>query len=152
VVPGFEQGALLLADGAGRKFRLSWDQTSERRGGKDNSADRRRALPPGEYKLTGYRLIRKDAKGTEWFLSATGHLIRKVSIRAGETQKVDIPETVSIRQGLAKRGDRVDVQMSVLGEHHSGLSIYRAGKRIPVSYRIADALGREVARGEMKYG
>ena len=33
-----------------------------------------------------------------------------------------------------------------------GLSVYRSGKRIPISYRILDNTGAELAVGTMKYG
>jgi hypothetical protein len=33
-----------------------------------------------------------------------------------------------------------------------GLSIYRSGKRIPISYRVLDNKNTELASGTMKYG
>ena len=43
-------GAVLVKDEYGQGWLLSWE-------GDEPDADRRRALPPGSYDVTGYRLI-----------------------------------------------------------------------------------------------
>jgi hypothetical protein len=44
------------------------------------------------------------------------------------------------------------LQVTVSGEIEAGLSIYRAGRRIPMEYRVLDSGGRVIARGGMEYG
>jgi hypothetical protein len=46
----------------------------------------------------------------------------------------------------------VDVQVTIMGEHHAGLTIYGDGKRIPLEFVVSDAAGKELARGPFKYG
>ncbi len=42
--------------------------------------------------------------------------------------------------------------MAISGSGHAGMSIYRDGKRIPVSFRISDAAGKVVQEGPITYG
>ena len=144
IVPDFTLGSLLLKNEHGHFYRLSWE--GERDGKKP------RALPPGSYTLTGYRLIRKDSEGRQWFVSATSHGIRKLEVRPGEEQKVAIDDTIRIQKALLPAGDRADLRMMIQGEHQSGLSIYRDGKRIPIAYRVTDGRGAVLAQGSMTYG
>ena len=144
LTPEFSLGSLILKRADGKFFRLSWE--GERDGREP------RALPPGTYSLTGYRLIRKDPEGRRWFISATSHGIRRIEIRPGEKQKIALDDTIRIQKALIPAGERADVRMMIQGEHHSGLSIYRDGKRIPIAYRVTDAKGDVLAQGSMTYG
>ena len=142
VLPGFERGSLILKNQHGEYFRLSWEG--------DRARKERLALPAGTYTLTGYRLIRRDTDGKEWFLSATSHGIRHIEVRPGAEQRVALDDTIRIQRGLAPNG--AQVQMMIQGEGHSGLSIYRNGKRIPIGYRITGEDGVVLAQGSMTYG
>ncbi len=151
ITPGFEEGSLLLKNEHGQFFRLAWEKGDLV--SSDNAAqDRRRALPPAVYTLTGYRIVRRDDKGSVWFVSATAQAIRRLTVSAGEEQKVSVDETI-LMQCKALPGDgNVTIQMMIQGEHHSGLTIYRDGKRIPMQYRMTDAQGKDITSGTMNYG
>lgn len=143
LTPNFEEGSFLLKSKDGTFYRVGW---------KKDDNDRRRAVPPGEYTLTSYTLVRRDDAGKEWFLSATGRAIRKLSVRAGAEQKVALEEFAHVQCRAVAQQDGVQVQGVVQGEHHSGASLYRGGKRITLGYRLTDAQGKERAAGKLEYG
>lgn len=145
VSAGFKEGTLLLKNRAGKFYRLAWPREAA-------AKDRRRALPPGDYTLTEYRLVRRDDQGIEWFLSATGPAIRRLTVKAGEELPVPLDETAHVQCRVRRGGDGLNVQGVITGEHHAGMSIYRDGRRIALSYRVSDAQGKELAAGPMKYG
>lgn len=143
IVPNFDEGSLLLKNAHGQFFRLSWEKKTE---------NRRRALPPGSYSLMGYRIVRRDAKGDEWFVSVTARGTQRVTVHAGHEQQVKVSENVTVQCRAKPGGEGVEVQMMIMDAQHSGLSIYHNGKRIPIRYNITDAQGKEVASGTMNYG
>jgi hypothetical protein len=143
----FDEGSLFLASTSGEYYRLEWQNPTL-----PPRPDRRRALPPGEYTLTGYRVLRRDAKGAEWFLSATGPAIRRLVVRGGEEQRVRVDETIRLTGTAHPEGGGVEIQLMIAGEKGSGLTLYRDGKRIDIGYRLADARKQELARGALKYG
>ena len=143
LTPGFGEGSALLRSQEGAYYRLAW---------KKEDKDRRRALPPGEYALTNYVVIRRDDEGKEWFVSATGRAIRKIVIQAGEEQKLALPESIQVVCRAVSQKSEVQVQGVLQGENHSGLSLYREGRRITIGYRLADGQGKELAAGALDYG
>lgn len=139
----FEEGSALLKSKEGVYYRLSWQK---------DDADRRRAVPPGEYTMTGYTLVRKDTQGKEWYLGASGKMIRKLTIAAGEEQKLALQEFIQMQCRTRLQPDKLQVQMVIQGEHHAGLTLYRDGKRVLVGYRVTDSQGKPVAKGQLEYG
>lgn len=140
VVPGFARGAALLRAEDGRLVRLSWEDGP--------SGDRRRGVAPGRYDLVGYRLLARDVRGVEWHVSAGGTTIRELVLTAGTETRLALDPTIELDASLAHEGPRVTVQ----GEAGAGLSIYRAGRRIPLRYRLRDAAGRVLDGGAFTYG
>jgi len=137
-------------------YRLEW---------KSSDKDRRRALPPGPYTITGYRLARTDEHGKKWFLSATSHGYRKIHVLAGKPLKVEIDPRIhlstnaevqagKLRGSMMISGDRAGGRHGILlkAVRRIGLSIYRSGKRIPIPYRVLDNKNAKLASGTMKYG
>ncbi|MCH8273329.1 MAG: hypothetical protein IH851_00870 [Armatimonadetes bacterium] len=138
----FERGSLLLRDLHGRYFRLHWDGENQK------AQDRRRALPTGAYMLTGYRIIRRDEAGTDWFISGTGERIRRIRVSAGEERPVFVSDAIVI----AKRYQNGAVNMAITGVNASGLSIYKDWKRIPIGFRLSGTGGKVLAEGRINYG
>ena len=153
LIPSFTEGTLFLKRSSGEHYRLEWpEQPTSGDPGAKAAPDRRRALPPGEYTLTCYRVARRDAKEVEWFISATAPHIRSLIVKAGEEQRVQVDETIQLT-GSAQLGDGgVKIQAKFTGAEHSGLSIYREGKRIELGYRLADIQKKQLATGTMHYG
>jgi hypothetical protein len=147
ITPGFEEGTLFLKNAAGHVFRLEWGKEDGK-----TSPDRRRALPAGEYSLTGYRLVRRDAKGVEWFLGASGMELRQLTIAAGKEERIAVDEAIHLTASAKAGKDEVKIHAKIAGEKGCGLTIYRGGKRIDLAYRLADAAGKELAAGLMAYG
>ena len=141
VTPSFARGAALLRSEAGKLYRLSWEAKEER-------DDRRRALPAGKYALVGYRLIATDAQSVAWHQSVGGKTIQQLALAEGEERRLEIDATVRIETRLA--GEQL--QVAIQGEKGAGLSLYKAGKRIPIGYRLADAAGKPLAEGKINYG
>lgn len=148
--PSFEHGALLLKNGEGKTYRLSWDEASSEatKSTEGSSRDRRRALPAGKYRLVGYRLTRIDDKDQRWDLSATHAKLRSLEIEAGETRLVQISETVTIRHRVTSK----QFGLSVTGDGPAGLTLYRAGERINVEFELQDAAGETRQSGKLRYG
>ena len=144
VTVDFPRGALFLRDAADKYHRLSWGEVEEDAAG----ADARRALPPGAYVVTGYRIVKVDEAGKAWHVSVSARAVREIEVKAGKSTAVKIDPTIHIDSKVAHAG----VQVAIRGDEKAGLSIYQGDSRIPLGYRLVGADGREIAAGEMKYG
>jgi hypothetical protein len=155
VTVSFSDGSLFLKDDNGRVFRLAWESAGEHappdlRAIKSNQ--RRRALPPGKYTISGYRVIRRDHEGREWFISATGPNIRRIELQPNQHHHVELSETINVNCKARAKATGVAIQMTLFGEQHSGLTIYRDGRRIPMRFVVTSASGAQLAAGSMDYG
>lgn len=150
-MPSFSEGTLLLKDKDSSWFRLEWPQQRPDASGAAAS-DRWRALPAGEYTLVSYRLVRRDGKGVEWFISASKPDLRRIVVRPGVNQEVKVEDGIRMKCTTSLKGEDVQVGAAITGDNGAGLSIYQNGKRIAMAYRIEDAQGKRLAGGNMKYG
>lgn len=141
VTAGFERGALIVQAADGKQLRLSWEAPGV-------TAKSPITLPDGEYSIRGYRVLATDSSGVPWVLSASGHSLGKFTVTHANNTQVAVDDTVR----LVKKWTRSVVSVAVLGEGHTGLSIYRDGKRIPMGYRLLDSSGAVAAEGSMDYG
>lgn len=135
---------MLVQDESGHVSRLSWEDEKDK--------ERKRFLAPGKYTVRGYRLLRTDENGKEWILSASGHKIKEFTVIPGQEVKLSVDESIHFASGMRAGNGNVNVMMHFKGEGESGLTVYGAGKRIPVTYRIVDNAGKEIAAGSMTYG
>ena len=110
-------------------------------------ADRRRALPAGTYDLVGYRVLKRDEAGTEWHVSVTAPSMRELELVAGANLAVEIDTGILIR----KRARGRSLNMAIQGDGGAGLSIYKAGRRIPMGYRLKSP-GGDAIEGRFRYG
>lgn len=155
IVPSFDAGSLLLKNEHDEYVRLEWpvmDRRSDRASRPRAAHDTRRPLPPGKYTLTNYRIARRGHDGRDWFISATGKNIRQLEVTAGQEQRVELRAEIGMNCRTRPTSQGVDVQVTIMGEHHAGLTIYRDGKRIPLEFVVTDADGKELASGPLKYG
>ena len=109
-------------------------------------APRGRAVPAGEYTLAGYRVVRG-----EWMISAAAGR-EKLQLEPGETVALEIEPKVRVKLAPTVARDGARLAMTILGEGKAGLTIYRAGRRIPIEYALEDAAGEVLASGTMRYG
>ena len=162
LVPSFEEGSVLLKDAGGDVVRVSWEpltSVAKVSGGKvvarvkPTVASMRRSLPAGVYTLIGYRVIRRDRSGRSWLVTATDPFgIRKFAVVSGKQKRLDVDERVSVECAARRTRMGLRLQVTVSGEIEAGLSIYRAGRRIPMEYRVLDSGGGVIVRGGMEYG
>jgi hypothetical protein len=153
VVASFERGSLMLKDADGQYIRLSWENDRKKDAKKKESHARLRALKPGSYTLTGYRILRTDQEGKPWFISATSpHGIRKFTVREGEVSSIQLRDAIFVQCKVRPTDEGLRVMAGVQGEHHSGLSIYSDGKRIAMHYVVHGADGAKLSTGKMEYG
>ena len=155
LTPSFDEGSLLLRDQAGDYVRLDWQKPQRSSSDRKDSraeADRRRPLLPGKYTLTNYRIARRNADGHEWSTSATGRMIRQIEVVAGQEQRVEVKAEIAMNCRARPVREGSDVQVTISGEHHAGLTIYRDGQRIPLGFVVRDAEGKELTTSPMRYG
>ena len=132
-------------------------------------------VPPGDYRLLRYRLLRTEGDDAEWHVLASGSTASPiVTASAGETvpmplgepftPKVTIPHYA--RQWLEQGSQEARLDFSVWGSGHEivmYLSLLRGTTQIKVSnrtsnlpaepaYRIVSAEGEVVASGAFEYG
>lgn len=146
ITPTFDEGSLLVTDAHGKFFRLLWPAKD---GGKE---DRRRALSPGKYRLTGYHLVRRDTQGKEWFIWVNLHAGRPLTAHAGDSLPVKTDDTITLTCKAKAAVGAVEIMAAVTGDHHAGLTIYKEGKRIPLHYRITGRDNQVLATGTLEYG
>ncbi|MBL1150628.1 MAG: hypothetical protein HND42_10520 [Armatimonadetes bacterium] len=137
---GFDRASVLLRNSDGKFVRLDWESG----GGAEKSIH----LPPGTYQLRGYRILKKAKDGTDWFISGIPPKPVDVRVEAGKRASLLSEDTITV----ASRNVGGNLGMEIRGLHHSGVSIYRNGKRIPISYELLDAAGKVVESGRMTYG
>jgi hypothetical protein len=139
VTPAFEAGSILLQRGD-RLQTLRWAKGDE---------DRRRRLPEGEYLLRTTRIEREKGKDW-WFLSSTGPAKQVVRIAKGT--KLELDDAVHF-EGIARRkGESLQLGFGIRTRDKRGLSVYRNGKRVPVTYKLFDGKGELLREGTMNYG
>ena len=87
-----------------------------------------------------------------WFLSSTGPAVKKVQVSARSPNKLAIPGAVHFKARAHRKGQKLQLGFALFGADHRGISIYREGKRVPVTYRVLDQKGKTIAKGAMNYG
>ena len=143
VLPKDREAALVLEAADGSRLRVTWERDAE-----GTTADRRRAVPSGTYRILGLRQVDRSEEGKVWHTSATGAQLGELEVQAGERQEVQLDRTIEIGRGLV-RGRQV--AMTITHPSGAGLSIYADGLRISIGYKLL--AGDEVVRkGRMNYG
>lgn len=137
-MPSFERGAVLLRASDGHLLRLTWE---------DGGAERTRRLAPGKYELVGYRLLARAADVT-WHVAATATKKKPLVLEAERVTTLEIDPTITVEERVQRDG----LQVAVLGQDRAGLSIYRAGKRIPLAFRRLGEGGAVRGEGKITYG
>jgi len=116
-----------------------------------NEARSKLGLPPGAYRVRTTR-IEREAKGVHWFVSSTGQPGPPLQFEAGRTARLDVQPTVRFRASVKRKGRKLQLGFAITAADGRGLSVYRDGKRIPVTYRLLSSKGKVLAKGRMNYG
>ena len=125
-------------------MRLAW----EARAGAQRDPVKQRTLPAGEYPLINYRIVDRSRPGEVWHLSGSGMKLRKIEVPASGELRIEVAPKLSVKQ----RFDGTSAGFEIRGVDAAGVSVYKNGKRIPMSYRILGDSGEEFAHGKMSYG
>jgi len=155
VTPSFKEGSIFVENAEGKIMRLAWEaMDGENAGPLKEKRARLRALLPGEYTVTGYRLLRKDDRGTKWTLSGlNAGGVSTFKVETGKKSVIRIDPTVHFgSKGVLNRKREFMVQASIQGQHHAGVTIYKASKRIAMNYKVTGANGVVLESGKMNYG
>ena len=141
VEPDFKAGSVILLRGD-RHVTLKWSK---------DDRDRRRALEPGDYKVRTTRL-ESEQDGEHWFLSSTGPAKKSLRVAKRGPTKLSIDGEVHFNARADRKRKYLNLGFGLMTADHRGLSVYRAGKRVPVTYKVLDRKGRVLQRGSMNYG
>lgn len=136
------QGSVILAGPKG-DIALDW-----RKGDKD----RVRGIPPGTYRVRTVRIERTKGKD-QWFLSMTQPPKKPLRFSSSKRVKLDTSDTIRFAAHARPAGKKkLSLGFSIKGKAGEGLSIYRNGKRVSVTYTMFDAKGHRLGSGKMNYG
>lgn len=155
VTPSFKEGSIFVENAEGEIVRLAWEaMDGENAGPLKVTRARLRSLLPGNYTVTGYRILRKDDRGTEWTLSGlNAGGVSTFQVETGKKSVIRIDPTIHFgAKGVLNRKREFMVQAPIQGQHHAGVTIYKAGKRIAMNYKVTGAKGDVLESGKMKYG
>lgn len=145
VLPAGE-AAVILEDEQGRRFRLSSETVEKKR--RSNSPVRR-AVPAGKYRILGIHAIDRSRRDQVWHLSTSGRRLGSVEVTEGAEVPYELDRTVHI-EGALRDGNRISV--AVRHNSGAGLTIYKDGRRIPMSYRLVDSRKKTLRSGKITYG
>ncbi len=111
-----------------------------------------RGIPPGKYRLRTVRVERME-KDVHWFISATTRPRKPLQLRSNKKITLELPDTIHFNGRVRRTGKRqLQLGFGIQSKDRHGLSIYKAGKRVPVSYKILSSQGSPLAWGKMNYG
>lgn len=150
VQPGFEEGSVLLKNEHGEFFRLEWPRTAANQDHTEFATER--PIAPGRYTIVNYRMVKQADDGSEWFTSSIANDIRTFELIAGQTVHLDLKPEIAMEVAAVFADGGIQIGAAIMGDGGGGLTIYRAGKRIPLDFVVVDAEGRELASGAMEYG
>ena len=111
-----------------------------------------RALPAGQYRVTGYRRVQRDDDGVQWIWSTTSPGYRTLTVTAGTTIRLGVKETLTTRGRTFSINGTKRAGFSFVAEKRLGNTIYRDGARITIQWNALDAGGTVCAEGPMAYG
>jgi len=111
-----------------------------------------RGIPPGKYRLRTVRIERME-KDVHWFISATSPPRKPMQLRSDKKITIEVPDAIYFNGRVKPAGERqLQLGFVIEAKDRSGLSIYKAGKRVPVSYKVFSTKGTALAWGKMNYG
>ncbi len=97
------------------------------------------------------RFERTDGKD-HWFLSAAGPARNERVFAAGKTVRLEVADEVHFKAVVRRKHGKMQLGFSIRTPDHNGLSVYKNDKRVPVTYKLFSAKGKEIGSGAMNYG
>ena len=141
IEPKFGAGSVVLARGVAR-LRVVWPL-----GGKDV----RRELEPGPYKVRSVAMERKVGDAL-WYATLSGPPYKPFVVGDRGVSKLVIDDRLKFK-GQAKLDGKVwRLGFTFRSKTGGGVTVFKDGKRIAVSYRVLDKDGKLLASGKTNYG
>lgn len=109
-----------------------------------------RNVPAGEWEVKGYRVLLEDDDGVPWQIWGSGHRGRRFSVKAGETFKLDLDLAVRVTARARRARGKLSVGVGVTGDSKMGLTVVKAGDRVPAGYTLVR--GDRRRSGSLEYG
>lgn len=115
-------------------------------------------LPPGKYRVRTTRIVRDN-----WIVSSAGtpepalvvkdmRKERATQLDVPETAHLNVDETVRFQCHAKRHGAKLQLGFSINGADRRGLTVYKDGVRVPVTYKVLAKDGEVLAEGTMNYG
>ncbi len=114
--------------------------------------DRERELPAGTYTLMGYRHVATAKDGVQWIWSTTSPAYGALVVEAGKVVTVTVRERIGVRARAFEKRGKHRVALAFESEKGLGHTLYRAGRRIDITWQCLDAKASVLAKGTMRYG
>lgn len=141
VEPNFKAGSVVLRSGD-RLLRVVWPLDAK---------DLRRELPPAKYAVHELRIERIHER-THWFLSSSGPPYQKVEVAAKGRTSLTISDALTCTTKAKQVGQELRFSFGMRAATGHGITVFKDYLRVPVTYRILDKQGKEIAAGKMAYG
>jgi hypothetical protein len=115
-------------------------------------------LAPGKYRVRATRIVREG-----WLLSSSGapwpEFVVKDALKerarlmdVALTARLEVGETVRFEGRAKRQGGKLQLGFALKGADGRGLTVYKEGARVPVTYKVLAADGAVLAEGAMTYG
>lgn len=148
IAVNFDEGSLIVRNEKKEIYRLVW----QRQKGGAEAVSRLRSLPPGKYTLTNYQLTTRDKDGIDWLICASAHSVVKFDVTAGKQALIQVDPAIRMDFLAASKKDKsLGFKLEFTGHNKAGISIFRDGQRVPVSFLIADAAGNRLGGGPFEF-
>jgi len=138
-VASFQEGSVVLADDKG-EITLAWGP-KEKAPGEPTGA----SAKAGTYRVRATRIVREN-----FLISCSGKPEPSLVVKDGA--KLEVDETIRFECRAKRKGRRLDLGFVIKGADGRGLSVYKDGKRVPVTYKVLGKDGAVLAEGTMNYG
>ncbi len=115
-------------------------------------------LAPGKYRVRATRIARDG-----WLLSSSGAPWPELVVKDAAKEpaklmdvalaaRLEIDETVRFEGRAKRQGGKLQLGFTLKGADGRGLTVYKEGVRVPVTYKVLAADGAVLAEGAMTYG
>lgn len=115
-------------------------------------------LAPGKYRVRSTRIAREgwllSSSGAPWpeFVVKDAAKERPRLMDVGLVARLEVDETVRFDGRARRQGGKLQLGFALKGADSRGLTVYKEGVRVPVTYKVLAKDGAVLALGTMTYG
>lgn len=115
-------------------------------------------LAPGKYRVRSTRIAREG-----WLISSAGAPWPEFVVKDAAKEpprlmdvalaaRLEVGETVRFEGRAKRQGKKLQLGFVLKGTDGRGLTVYKEGVRVPVTYKVLGKGGERLAEGTMTYG